>query len=151
MAPPTGTRCPCCGYATLSPCARAGRVVRYRNTALTLPAALRLPTCRRCKYEPLGLDTLPAALLETLYQANLRQRVTVALARLQSHRPQRRIELLINLSQGYLSRLKAGDGIPGAPLVSLLAILAEHPQLLAELERYWTLPPDESESRSDTP
>lgn len=108
-------------------------------------------TCRRCKYEPLGLDTLPAALLETLYQANLRQRVTVALARLQSHRPQRRIELLINLSQGYLSRLKAGDGIPGAPLVSLLAILAEHPQLLAELERYWTLPPDESESRSDTP
>lgn len=98
VAPPTGTRCPCCGYGTLVPCARAGRVVRYRNTALTLPTTLRLPACRRCKYEPLGLDTLPAALLETLYQANLRQRVAVALARLQSHRPQRRIEILIKLS-----------------------------------------------------
>lgn len=151
LALPKATRCPCCGYGALVPCARAGRVVRYRNTALTLPAALRLLACRRCKYQPLGLDTLPPALLETLYQASLRQRVAVALDRLQSHRPQRRIELLINLSQGYLSRLKAGDGAPGAPLVSLLALLAAHPQLIAELERYWTLPPNELDPRSDTP
>jgi hypothetical protein len=40
-----------------------------------------------------------------------------------------------------LSRLKAGDGSPAAPLVSLLALLAAHPQLLGELEDYWTLPP----------
>ena len=57
----------------------------------------------------------------------------------------------INLSQGYLSRLKAGDGLPGAPLVSLLAILAAHPELLSELELYWTLPPHESAPRSDKP
>jgi len=142
MPPPKAERCPCCGYPAVIPSARPGRVVRYRNTALTLPADLRLPACRRCKYEPLGLDTLPSGLLESLYRANLCQRVAVAIARLQGFKSQRRTELLMNLSQGYLSRLKAGDGIPGAPLVSLLALLAAHPQLLDELEDYWTLPPE---------
>jgi len=141
MAPPKGERCPCCGYASVHPLARPGRVVRYRNAALTLPAALCLPACRRCKYEPLGLDAVPAELLESLYRADLRQRVALAVACVQHYLPQRKIELLLGLSQGYLSRLRAGDGVPGAPLVSLLALLAAHPQLLAELEAYWTLPP----------
>ena len=141
MAPPKAQLCPCCGYAAVIPAARAGRVVRYRNAALTLPAELRLPTCRRCKYERLGLDTLPPELLESLYRDQLRQRVAVAIERLQGCRSQRRAELLLNLSQGYLSRLKAGAGVPGAPLVSLLALLTTHPHLLGELERYWTLPP----------
>ena len=79
--------------------------------------------------------------MSPLYRDQLRQRVAVAIARLQGCRSQRRTELLLNLSQGYLSRLKAGAGVPGAPLVSLLALLAAHPQLLGELERYWTLPP----------
>ena len=141
MAPPKGERCPCCGYASVHPVARPGRVVRYRNAALTLPAELCLPACRRCKYEPLGLDAVPAELLESLYRADLRQRVAIAVARVQRNLPQRRTELLLGLSQGYLSRLRAGDGVPGAPLVSLLALLAAHPQLIAELEAYWTLPP----------
>ena len=140
MAPPKGERCPCCGYASVHPLARLGRVVRYRNVALTLPAELCLPACRRCKYEPLGLDAVPAELLESLYRADLRQRVAIAVARVQRNLPQRRTELLLGLSQGYLSRLRAGGGVPGAPLVSLLALLAAHPQLIAELEAYWTLP-----------
>ena len=107
-----------------------------------MPADLRLPTCRRCKYEPLGLDTLPSELLASLYRDNLQKRVVVAIGRLQGFKSQRRAELLLNLSQGYLSRLKAGAGVPGAPLVSLLALLAAHPQLLSELEDYWTMPPD---------
>lgn len=142
MAPPKGERCPCCGYASMHPLARPGRVVRYRNAALTLPAELRLPACRRCKYEPLGLDAVPAELLESLYRDDLRQRVALAVARVQHYLPQRKTELLLGLSQGYLSRLRAGDGVPGAPLVSLLALLAAHPQLLGELEDYWTLPPE---------
>jgi len=76
-----------------------------------------------------------------MYRADLRHRAAVAITLVQSHRSQRRLELLVNLSQGYLSRLRAGDGVPGAPLVSLLALLAAHPQLLGELEDYWTLPP----------
>ena len=141
MAPSKGERCPCCGYASMHPLARPGRVVRYRNTALMLPAELCLPACRRCKYEPLGLDPLPPELLESLYRDNLQKRVAVAITRLQGFRSQRRTELLLGLSQGYFSRLRAGEGVPGAPLVSLLALLATHPQLLAELEAYWTLPP----------
>ena len=142
MAHSKGERCPFCGYASsVHPSARPGRVVRYRNAALSLPAELRLPACRRCKYEPLGLDVLPAELLETLYRADLQKRVSLAVARVQRSLSQRRTELLLNLSQGYLSRLRAGDGVPGAPLVSLLALLADHPQLIAELEAYWTLPP----------
>jgi hypothetical protein len=50
---------------------------------------------------------------------------------------------LLSLSHGYLSRLGAGDGIPGAQLVSLLALLAAHPELIDQLESYWTLPPGE--------
>ena len=141
MAHPKAQLCPCCGYAAVIPSARPGRVVRYRNAALTLPAELRLPACRRCKYEPLAQGALPPELLESLYRADLRHRAAVAIARVQRHRSQRRLELLVHLSQGYLSRLRAGDGVPGAPLVSLLALLAAHPQLLAELEAYWTLPP----------
>ena len=102
---------------------------------------LRLPICQRCKYEPLGLDILPPELLESMYRDNLQKRVAVAIARLQGVRSQRRTELLLNLSQGYISRLSAGDGVPSAPLVSLLALLAAHPQLIGELEAYWTLPP----------
>jgi len=141
MAHPKGERCPCCGYASVHPLARPGRVVGYRNAALTLPAELHLPACRRCKYEPLELDAVPAELLESLYRAALRQRVALAVARVQLYLPQRQTELLLGLSQGYLSRLRAGGGVPGAPLVCLLALLAAHPQLLAELEAYWTLPP----------
>jgi len=140
MAHPKAQLCPCCGYAAVIPSTRPGRVLRYRNAVLTLPADLRLPACRRCKYEPLSLDTFPPELLESLYRDQLRQRAALAIARLQGCRSQRRTELLLNLSQGYLSRLKAGAGVPGAPLVSLLALLAAHPQLIGELEDYWTLP-----------
>ena len=142
MAPPKAQRCPCCGYAAVIPSARPGRAVRYRNAALTLPADLRLPACQRCKYEPLGLDTLPPGLLESMYRDNLQKRAALAIARIQGCRSLRRTELLLNLSQGYLSRLKASDGVPGAPLVSLLALLVAHPQLIGELEDYWTLPPE---------
>ena len=141
MTPDQAPRCPCCGYASLRLSARAGRVLRYRNTALTLPAELRLPACRRCKYELLEPGTLPPELLDSLYRDDLRRRAAIAIASVQGHRSQRRLELLVNLSQGYLSRLRAGHGVPGAPLVSLLALLAAHPQLIDELEDYWTLPP----------
>ena len=118
--------------------------VRYRNAALTLPAELCLPDCRRCKYEPLGLDTLPPELLESLYRDNLQKCVAVAIARRQGFKSQRRTELLMNLSQGYLSRLKAGYGVPEAPLVSLLALLGANPPRLEELKRYWALPVEAS-------
>jgi hypothetical protein len=135
-------RCPCCGSAALALVCRPGRAVRYRNTVLTLPAALPLPTCRRCKYENLSLGTLPTETLEGLYRSGLCERAILAIQRLKLCRSKRQIELLLNLSQGYLSRLGAGDGVPGAPLVSLLALLGAHPELMDQLESYWALPPN---------
>ena len=50
------------------------------------------------------------------------------------------MDRLLDLSQGYLSRLRAGDGVPSAILVSLLALLSKEPTRLEELARYWALP-----------
>lgn len=50
------------------------------------------------------------------------------------------MDRLLDLSLGYLSRLQAGDGVPSALLVSLLALLGAEPTRLEELKRYWSLP-----------
>ena len=134
-------RCPCCGAAQLAATCRAGRAIRYRNTALTLPPELPLPSCRRCRYEDLSLATLPSGLLESLYRSSLRERAQIEIKRLRQNIAQNKLELLLNLSHGYLCRLGAGDGVPSAPLVSLLALLADRPELIEQLKDYWALPP----------
>jgi hypothetical protein len=141
-APPerAPARCWSCGYRTLIPTARAGRVVRYRGAALTLPVDLLIPACRRCGYERIGLESLPGELLESLYRRDLCARAADAITRLKHVISQRHLEVLLNLSQGYLSRLRAGAGVPAATLVSFLATLAAHPELLLELESYWSAP-----------
>lgn len=141
MTTPSASRCPCCSSTQLIATRRPGRALRYRNTALTLPTDLPLPSCRRCRYEDLSPATLPSGLLESLYRSSLRERARLAIARLRPHLSQKKLELLLNLSHGYLCRLGAGDGVPSAPLVSLLALLADHPELIEQLNDYWTMPP----------
>ena len=135
-------KCPCCGRHAVRPTAQPGRVCRYRNTALTLPADLLVPTCRRCKHLLLSFDSMPelAAALEATYRAELVQRAAAEITSLGQRLSQRKLEVAIDLSQGYLSRLRAGDGVPSAVLVSLLALLASEPSRLEELARYWALP-----------
>jgi len=134
--------CPCCGRHAVRPTAQPGRVCRYRNIALTLPADLRVPTCRRCKHLLLSFESMPelAAALEATYRAELVQRAATAITKLRRHLSQRKLEVALDLSQGYLSRLRAGDGVPSASLVSLLALLSAEPTRLEELVRYWALP-----------
>ncbi|HRI53637.1 MAG TPA: hypothetical protein PLW65_26015 [Pseudomonadota bacterium] len=122
--------------------AQPGRVCRYRNAALTLPAELPVPTCRRCKHMLLSFESMPelAAALEATYRAELVQRAAVEIRRLGKAYSQRQSQEVLDLSHGYLSRLLAGNGIPSAALVSLLALLAADPTRLEELKRYWTLP-----------
>lgn len=141
MPPPKPQRCPCCTHRALLPRARPGRTVRYKSTLLTLPVDYPVPTCKRCFHESLTPETLPPALLESWYRDTLRERVQIQIARLPPSRSQRAYERLCHLSQGYLCRLAAGDGVPSAPLVSLLMLLAEHPELVDELEAYWRMPP----------
>ena len=134
--------CPRCSRHAVRPTAQPGRVCRYRNTALTLPADLLVPTCRRCKHLLLSFESMPelAAALEATYRAELIQRAATEITRLSRRLSQRKLEVAIDLSQGYLSRLRAGDGVPSAVLVSLLALLGSEPSRLDELARYWALP-----------
>jgi transcriptional regulator with XRE-family HTH domain len=55
-----------------------------------------------------------------------------------THIPQRRLEELLGLSRGYISKLRAGDRNPSPELVSDLALIARDPEgRLQELESLW--------------
>ena len=139
---PKASKCPCCGHHTLRPTAKAHRVCRYRLIVLTLPARLLVPTCSRCKHSILSFDSVPelAATLEAEYRAELSRRAAVEISFLSGVCSQRQLEIRLDLSQGYLSKLRAGDGIPSAALVCLLALLRNEPRRLEELSAYWALP-----------
>lgn len=143
--PPSQSRaskCPRCGHHTLRPTAKAHRVCRYRLAVLTLPARLLVPTCSRCKHTLLSFEAVPelAATLDAEYRAELSRRAAAEITLLNRVCYLRQIEIQLDLSHGYLSRLRAGDGIPSAALVSLLALLRAEPSRLDELNAYWALP-----------
>ena len=113
--------------------------MRYRNiAALPIPADFPIPTCGRCAAEYLSRATCDhlAPMLLRSYQAALRSAaarlVTAATAKIS----QRRLEALLGVSQGYLSRLKSQSGQPSSILVALLHLLTQ-PGTAAELERFF--------------
>ena len=136
--------CPECGSYTVRPSQRPERTMRYRNLgALILPEDLSIPTCSDCGFEILDNETRVQldAILSESYRHVLRQRVRRAIDTLMLHISQRQLEQLLGLSQGYLSRLRAGAGNPSPELVSHLALLAKDPSTrLSELQRYWAEP-----------
>lgn len=144
MSEDSALLCKQCGTRTVRPRTRPGRTTRYRNmAALAIPEDFPIPTCSRCRTEILDADTRAALapVLHEEYRRVLRWRVRRAIDILSQHISQRRLEILLGLSQGYLSRLRSGSGSPSPELVSNLAILAKDPKLrLSELERYWSDP-----------
>lgn len=142
--PGPASRCPKCRALAVRLRRRPGRTMRFRNMpAVSVPADFPIPTCHRCFAEYIDLDTaarLDAALAEA-YSKDLRRRVRLAIDRVTEHISQRRLELLLGLSQGYLSRLRAGHGNPSPEIVSHLALIAHDPLArLLELQRYWAHP-----------
>ncbi len=78
------------------------------------------------------------------FLADLRTRARIAVDILSHHISQRKLERLLGLSQGYLSRLRACVSNPSAELVANLAMLCQDPPTrLLELERFWELPAKE--------
>lgn len=136
--------CPRCGAQAVRPRARDGRTMRYRNLArLPLPADVALPMCGRCRHDFVDADTQArlAPVLHEQYRRALQARVRLSIDALMIHTSQRKLEILLGLSQGYLSRLRSGGGNPSPELVSHLALLAMDPTTrLAELEQYWAAP-----------
>lgn len=133
------TRCFHCGHDGVRRRARPGRTICYRSLpTFPVPADFPIPTCRYCHAEYPDEETLIALdkVLAIPYARELQRRAQCAIREVCSHISQRRLELKLGLSQGYLSRLCAGAGRPSAPLVALLMLLARDPAArLAELER----------------
>ena len=137
------TRCPKCGAKAVRPRQRAGRTMRFRNIlALPIPADFPIPTCGRCAAEylsPATSDRL-APLLLCSYQAALRIAGSKLVNQATANISQRKLERLLGVSQGYLSRIKAQDGQPSSILVALLHLLAQ-PGAAASLERFFAFLP----------
>lgn len=157
--------CTRCQTHSVHLCMRPGRTMRYRNLqGLVIPDNLLIPACTRCGAMVLDAEMRArlAPFLEDAYRRELRQRIRYAIDTLVQHTSQRRLEQLIGLSDGYLSRLRAGLRNPSPELVSHLALLARMPKKhLPELERYWAtrtaelakdfMSEDEQENRSVRP
>ncbi len=114
--------------------------------AMAIPDDVAIPACGRCQSEYLDEQTSEAIAprLQEAYLQSLRTRARVAIDILSKHISQRRLEQLLGLSQGYLSRIRAGAGNPSPELVGHLGILCQDPATrLDELVRFWALPDEE--------
>lgn len=138
------TACVRCG-GRVKPLQREGRTTRYQAVAaLPIPPDFPIPTCIKCRAEYLdpALSGLLARVLQPLYQDVLQGAAAELIERICAATPQRRLELILGLSQGYLSKLKARAGRPSSPLVALLFLL-QQPGAVAAVERYFAgLPVD---------
>lgn len=140
--------CPECGVGRIRPVEHAVYESRYKVfPRLTAEGAVTIPTCTHCEEEFTGPEHHAAleAALKTAYGKQLRLRAVTLLDRLSTHGvPQREIEKLLDLSPGYLSKIRA-DKAPSASLVASLALLAARPaERRAELAAFWV--GDESDS-----
>lgn len=136
--------CPSCKTYTVTEQVVSTQGFAYRNLAhILLPADFTLPhctTCNRLQLTPQASARL-AQLLQLLYQTEIQQRARAAIDRLNQVTTQHRIEQLLGLSQGYLSRIRAGQRQPSEELVSHLTLLARQPdKYVRRLERFWTRP-----------
>ena len=82
--------------------------------------------------------------LQAAFLTDLRIRARVAIDMLAHHISQRKLEQMLGLSQGYLSRLRAGASNPSPELIAHLAMLCQDPPTrLTELQNFWALPAEE--------
>ncbi len=147
--------CASCGSKTVRKRGRPGRTASYRNMpALPIPEHFPIPTCSRCRQEFVDPQTASEleGVLRELYRSSLKTRVRWAIDQLMQVVSQRRLEMLLGLSQGYLSRLRSGDGTPSPELVNHLAMIARDPRArLNEIESYWALSDEPESNPADQP
>lgn len=136
-------RCRECEEGTIHPLAKAGRTMPFRNlAALPVPTTLSIPTCDHCGSEWIDPRTAKALdeALERAYAVELHKRFEAALETILATADisQRRLEQLLGLSLGYLSRVHGKRGDASAQLVSALALIAKDPKRrLKELDHVW--------------
>ncbi len=136
-----GRLCGQCGARAVVGVARAGRLTMYRNLELEIPARVAVPTCRKCGAEWIDEAAAKALdeALEVVYESKLRIRLDTALERILSEEGnQARVERVLGVSPGYLSKLKLRRRSPSAEIVSALALVSASPKSrLAELDNFY--------------
>ena len=140
-------RCAECGNGRVRPLAKAGRQTHHKTMMLEIPAELEIPTCDTCSAE--WFDDTAARkvdeVLDGIYRHELRERVRAAIDTLTEHVSQRKMERMLGLSHGYLSKLRNGTCDPSPELVGNLALLARDPQKrIRELGEYWGVADDDA-------
>jgi hypothetical protein len=98
---------------------------------LAVPEDLPIPTCDACGEQWIDRTTAQAMdeALEQQYQSRLGELAGAYLEKLAAqHITQRRLEQILGLSQGYLSKIRAGTSRPSPMLVSCLFLLAMDPE-----------------------
>lgn len=136
-------RCRECGEGMIRPLAKEGRKMPFRNmAALAVPNTLTIPTCDNCGNEWIDPKTAQAIdeALQGAYANELHKRLVAAIDLIlkTTEIPQRRLEQLLGLSVGYISRLRSGRGDASPQVVSVLALLAQDPKRrLKELDQLW--------------
>ncbi|MEK7706036.1 MAG: hypothetical protein AAB426_13835 [Myxococcota bacterium] len=134
-------RCRECGEGTVRKVSQAGRFASFKTMQqLEIPEDFEIPTCERCGAEWLDAKTAQALdkVLAVAYRAELSRRAQESIAKIAQRRPQCRLEKLLGLSQGYLSKLKSGDRAASPELVAQLALVARNPEKrIRELEEFW--------------
>lgn len=121
-------RCPLCEKGTVTPVSMR-EPMPYRHFAALEPAwAVDVPTCDRCGERIINKATARA--LDASLEAALRKMQSIlieeALTRLETVKTHREWEKRLDLSVGYLSRLKSGKESSIA-LTTLLILLSQSP------------------------
>ena len=143
----TPRKCIRCGAKSVTPRTGLGRTTRFRTMpTMPIPDHIVITACGRCQSEYLD-DAANRALapqLQAAFLTDLRIRARVAIDMLAHHISQRKLEQMLGLSQGYLSRLRAGASNPSPELIAHLAMLCQDPPTrLTELQNFWALPAEE--------
>lgn len=144
-------RCHECGTGKVVPVAKAGRQERYRTLLLEIPAHVEIPTCDNCGAEWMDPATARAIdeALKSVYQTSLRTLLNKALSKIRARTSMRRVEHLLGLSEGYLSKVSNARSDPSAELVSNLGLISMNPAgRLHDLETFWSLSKKNTRSTS---
>lgn len=137
----TNRRCRACGVGRVKPLVNGDRRFSYRTLEnLRLREAVAIPTCDYCGAEWIDEPTAEAidSGLQRVFRDELHARTNAALDSIVAVISQRQLERLLGLSQGYLSKLRAGERDPSPDLLGLLGLIARDPaERIRELKEFW--------------
>ncbi len=131
----TPKKCSNCGDGYMKRSARAGRVLRdYKGFDIVLPHDHVLKECESCGEISFSHDDMQALsdLIEAEYRRLLNESASRSIDAILAKKniTVASLERSLNLSLGYLSRVRNGSTDGGRPLAMLLALLADSPKQL---------------------